>query len=38
MTTLALLVVMLAAMVQGTWYIAGACALLALGCAVLDQR
>jgi hypothetical protein len=29
---------MLAAMVQGTWYIAGACAFLALGCAVLDQR
>jgi hypothetical protein len=37
MTCLALLIVMLAAMAQGTWYIAGACALLALGCAVLDR-
>jgi hypothetical protein len=37
MTTAALLVVMLAAMVQGTWYIAGACALLAVACAVLDR-
>jgi hypothetical protein len=37
MIILALLVVMLAAMVQGTWYIAGACALLALGCAVMDR-
>jgi hypothetical protein len=37
MTALALLFVMLAAMVQGTWYIAVACALLALGCAVLDR-
>jgi hypothetical protein len=37
MTNLALLVVMLAAMFQGTWYIAGACALLVLGSAVLDR-
>lgn len=35
MIELALLIAMLAAMAQGTWYIAGGCALILVGVAVL---